>query len=154
MKNLTLLINSIIERTQAQTEQRFEHWGIQNHEPEKWLTILMEELGEAAKARLKNDRKAYKDELFDVAVAAVCALTELDIDDSVGATITINGKQHVVTTATIDFEEVCRLAGQPEYSTVLYSGGAIGKPSGVLIKGKWVLLKDGMEFSAVPTGNA
>ena len=32
-----------------------EKWGPQKHQPEKWMVILMEEVGEAAKAILEDD---------------------------------------------------------------------------------------------------
>jgi len=53
-------------------------WGIQNHCPEFWLTILMEEVGEAAKSALetrfgrRHDAYAlYRKELIQVAAVAV-----------------------------------------------------------------------------------
>ena len=150
MNSLTHLISRVIERTETETEQRFEKWGLQNHTPETWLVILMEELGEAAQARLMNGKAEFREELYDIATAAICALVELDAKE-LSSTITINGKQHTVTTATIAFEDICRLAGQPEYSTVMYTRGYNSKPTGTLLKGKWILVKDGMEFDAVPT---
>lgn len=49
-------------------------WGIQRHTPSKWLDILMEELGEAAKAVLEDDPAGYANELVHVAAVAVVAL--------------------------------------------------------------------------------
>jgi NTP pyrophosphatase (non-canonical NTP hydrolase) len=49
-------------------------WGIQNHDPFKWLTILTEEVGEAAKAILEGDLIDYLGEMKQVAAVAVAAL--------------------------------------------------------------------------------
>ena len=49
-------------------------WGVQRHTPEKWLVILMEEVGEAAKTTLEGDLVGYAEELVQVAAVAVVAL--------------------------------------------------------------------------------
>ena len=49
-------------------------WGVQTHEPEKWMTILMEEVGEVARAVLEKDPKNYYAELVQVAAVCVVAL--------------------------------------------------------------------------------
>ena len=49
-------------------------WGVQNHLPEHWVTILMKEVGEAAKAVLENSSSEYIDEMTQVAAVAVAAL--------------------------------------------------------------------------------
>ena len=41
-----------------------------------WLAILMEELGEVAKAVLEKDSQNYKEELFQLAACAVAALED------------------------------------------------------------------------------
>jgi NTP pyrophosphatase (non-canonical NTP hydrolase) len=46
-------------------------WGIQQHTDAKWLAILVEEIGEVAKAIVEGDDDGLRDEL--VHVAAVCA---------------------------------------------------------------------------------
>jgi len=53
-------------------------WGEQNHAPEKWLAILLEEAGEAAKAFLDGERANYREELVQVAAVAVTAIESLD----------------------------------------------------------------------------
>ena len=35
-------------------------WGVQEHEPERWFTILLEELGEAAKAKVAAFLDAFR----------------------------------------------------------------------------------------------
>ena len=58
------------------TERRAQDmkWGVQTHEPEKWMTILMEEVGETARAVLERDPKNYYAELVQVAAVCVVAL--------------------------------------------------------------------------------
>ncbi len=58
------------------TERRAQDmkWGVQTHEPEKWMTILMEEVGEAAKAVLEHDAKNYYAEMVQIAAVCVVAL--------------------------------------------------------------------------------
>lgn len=66
--------------------------GIQNHHPEKWLSILMKEVGSASKAAIeaypfrvklnKSDHRAwlgrYRREMIQVAAVAVAAIDALD----------------------------------------------------------------------------
>lgn len=61
-------------------------WGEQNHPPEWWLPIIMEEVGEAAKAALEHhfgystytDLREYRREMIQVAAVAVAAIEALD----------------------------------------------------------------------------
>lgn len=55
-------------------------WGQQDHHPAKWMEILVEELGEAAKARLEADDPALVavlDEWTQVAAVAVAAVASM-----------------------------------------------------------------------------
>ena len=49
-------------------------WGIQNHNQEKWITILGEEFGEVCKATLEHSDYEYIKEMTQVAAVAVAAL--------------------------------------------------------------------------------
>ena len=49
-------------------------WGDQDNHPFKWLTIIQEEMGEAAKAVLESRPDEYVAELIQVAAAAVAAI--------------------------------------------------------------------------------
>lgn len=60
-------------------------WGEQNHSPIEWMSILTEEVGEAAEAAnhvrwgmttesLHEARKAFREELVQVAAVAVAAI--------------------------------------------------------------------------------
>jgi len=53
-------------------------WGVQNHGPFVWLAILLEEVGEAAKAALEGSSFKYQDELIEVAAVAVAAVESLN----------------------------------------------------------------------------
>lgn len=60
-------------------QRQDEKWGVQNHEPEWWLTILMEEVGELAQAILethfdKNPEHLTKGGIMNIRKEAVqCA---------------------------------------------------------------------------------
>jgi len=61
----------------AERRRQDEKWGEQNHAPVKWLAILLEEAGEAAKAALENEYGLYVQELVQVAAVAVVAIESL-----------------------------------------------------------------------------
>jgi len=70
--------NSIFKVIAEERSHQDEKWGEQNHLPVKWICILAEELGEAAKACLENDHTSYYEELIQVAASAVAAMESLD----------------------------------------------------------------------------
>lgn len=57
-----------------------EKWGEQDHSPEKWITILMEEVGEFSKEVLENTHRAslpndnLRAELVQIAAVALAML--------------------------------------------------------------------------------
>lgn len=53
-------------------------WGEQNHTPDRWLAILMEEVGEMAKENLECRPLLYRAELIQVAAVAVAMLECFD----------------------------------------------------------------------------
>lgn len=59
-------------------EHQLDKWGLQNHSAEKWITILGEEFGEAAKAVLENDPAGLKHELIQVAAVAIAFAQNLE----------------------------------------------------------------------------
>lgn len=63
-----------IEAVIRERERQDEKWGEQNHGPDGWLLILMEEVGEAAKAVLEGSSLQYISELTQVAAVAVAAM--------------------------------------------------------------------------------
>jgi hypothetical protein len=71
--------------------------------------------------------------------------------------IIVNGQQKTVTTKTVTFEEIVKLAfpnppsGQNILFTVGYEDGPHANPSGSLLPGGKVKVKDGMIFNVTPT---
>ena len=52
---------------EIEREAQDEKWGEQRHSDEKWLAILLEELGEAAKAVLEKNEEGLLEETVQVA---------------------------------------------------------------------------------------
>lgn len=73
------VIDEVIEERKRQDKK----WGIQNHDPDKWLMILGEEVGESNKAALEayfNELPLddYREELIQVAAVAIAAVESHD----------------------------------------------------------------------------
>ena len=72
-------------------------------------------------------------------------------------TIYVNGEQKVVTTKIVTFEQIVTLAfptpptGQNILYTVSYEDGPHANPTGSLVAGGKVKVKDGMVFNVTPT---
>jgi hypothetical protein len=72
-------------------------------------------------------------------------------------TIYVNGQEKTVTTKTVTYEEIVKLAfpnpitGQNIIYTVGYEDGPHKNPSGSLMPGGTVYVKDGMIFDVTPT---
>ena len=62
----------------AERKRQDRKWGQQNHGPDGWLTILVEEVGEVARAILEGDANSYKKEMVQVAAVAVAALESFE----------------------------------------------------------------------------
>ena len=70
----------IMEFIGVERDRQDEKWGKQVHLDTKWLTILVEEVGEVAKAILeRQDKETLEHEL--VQVAAVCCLWLEDLSN-------------------------------------------------------------------------
>lgn len=70
------LFNDIIQEMARQDNK----WGQQDHDPHKWNTIIMEELGEVAKDTFENNEEGYYKELIQVAACCIqAALTSMRI---------------------------------------------------------------------------
>ena len=52
---------------QIERDHQIQKWGDQRHSDEKWLAIILEELGEAAKAVLEKDEEGILEETVQVA---------------------------------------------------------------------------------------
>ena len=83
------MLHQILKEIENERKKQDEIWGEQNHGTFFWLTVLMEEVGEASKAALEaniymnpNNRaiffKEYRQELIQVAAVAVAAIESLE----------------------------------------------------------------------------
>ena len=64
------MLYTTIHDIEEERKRQYKKFGNQKHSPEKWLIILMEEVGEASEAVLKEDFKNYRKELIQC--MAVC----------------------------------------------------------------------------------
>lgn len=83
-------LDQVMDEVRAERASQDAKWGEQNHEPYQWLSILMEEVGEAAQAA--NDsrdmrktlaeqaykQEQYRAELIQVAAVAIAMIESLD----------------------------------------------------------------------------
>ncbi len=72
-----------ILRIVAERRRQNLKWGVQNHDNPTWILILMEEIGEVAKAALPpkhggEDEEALKEELVQAAAVILAFLECLD----------------------------------------------------------------------------
>ena len=75
MKITKEAFNNLIE---IEREAQDEKWGEQRHSDEKWLAILLEELGEAAKAVLEEDEEGLLEETVQIAAVLQNWVTSRD----------------------------------------------------------------------------
>jgi NTP pyrophosphatase (non-canonical NTP hydrolase) len=64
----------IFRMIDAERERQDEKWGVQNHNPDYWLSILGEEQGEVCRAVCERKSRDYREELVHVAAVAVSML--------------------------------------------------------------------------------
>lgn len=69
---------AILRRIIVERLDQDKKWGRQDHDPDGWLIILMEEVGEASRGALEGDVVRYKKELVQVAAVAVAALEAVE----------------------------------------------------------------------------
>jgi NTP pyrophosphatase (non-canonical NTP hydrolase) len=77
---------SVCNDIATERERQDNKWGVQDHDPAVWLSILAEETGEVARAVLgfhfphggDNPVGNYRDELVQVAAVAVAAIESVD----------------------------------------------------------------------------
>lgn len=65
------LTQEILSRIAIERKRQDELWGIQNHDPYKWLTILIEELGEVSQDFLKSRPIEAMEEMIQSAAVIV-----------------------------------------------------------------------------------
>lgn len=75
------IVDQILDERLAQDEK----WGEQNHNPVEWMSILMEEVGEASKEAIENhfnpdttNLDKYRCEMIQVAAVALAMIECLD----------------------------------------------------------------------------
>ena len=77
-------IDSVLRCVYDERLRQQELWGKQNHQPHRWLAILLEEVGEVAKEVNDADEgaamdwDAYREELIQVAAVAVQMIECMD----------------------------------------------------------------------------
>jgi hypothetical protein len=84
-------MNSVIERVADERKRQDKKWGVQNHDPDRWIVILTEEVGESAKesyelnsleGRREMSRSArlhrLETELIQTAAVAVAAVESIE----------------------------------------------------------------------------
>lgn len=72
-------VNTILDEIRNERQRQYDKWGEQlNNSPSIWLTILMEEVGEAAKALLERDAEGYRTEMVQVAAVAAAMVEHYD----------------------------------------------------------------------------
>lgn len=98
-------MDNIFEEIRKERKRQDEKWGVQNHSPLVWDSILNEEAGEVSKAALESyfthmgsdDLDDYRKELIEVAATAVAAIQCLDNNewnwDMVSQNIRVNWKK-------------------------------------------------------------
>ena len=78
---------TVYDEIQQERERQVNKWGVQNHKPIEYLSILMEEVGEVAREALENHftdfypphtLDNYRKELIQVAAVAVAMIESLD----------------------------------------------------------------------------
>lgn len=74
----------VLNRVSKERLRQEAKWGMQNHSPEKWLRILLEEAGEAAKEAQNIEemkelsKQFYIEEMVQVAAVAVAAIESFE----------------------------------------------------------------------------
>ena len=61
----------LVDRVLSELQAQFDKWGVQQHSPERYLAILSEEVGEAAKAVVQGDIDDMRHQLIEVAAVAL-----------------------------------------------------------------------------------
>jgi len=80
-------MDKIINEIKIERQCQDEKWGEQNHSPEWWMQILMEEVGEASQAILEAKfgmwtLDNYRAEIIQVAAVAIAMLECFDRNSS------------------------------------------------------------------------
>ena len=71
LKTSPALDSKILSLVNQERKYQDTKWGIQEHDPHKWMSIITEEVGEAAEAILKGDYDNACVEFIQIAAVAV-----------------------------------------------------------------------------------
>lgn len=69
---------NVLGQIAIELERQDKKWSQQDHSRAYWLAILMEEVGEAARAAVQFQPDQYRQELIEVAAVAYAAIEALD----------------------------------------------------------------------------
>lgn len=70
---------AVMRKVVAEREKQDSKWGSQRHlTRERWLAILVEEVGEVAEAILEDDSEGLRKELIQVAAVAIAFVEALE----------------------------------------------------------------------------
>jgi len=75
------ITNAVLIEVRNERDKQDSKWGMQNHHPAWWLSILGEEFGEVCKAVCENNDTgewSYREELVQVAAVAVAMIECFD----------------------------------------------------------------------------
>ena len=70
-------MRDVLTKIDAEQKRQIELWGVQHHEDEVWLDILIEEAIESKEAVDKNDIENLKEELIQTAAVAATWYEEI-----------------------------------------------------------------------------
>ena len=69
---------NILNEVETERNNQIKKWGEQTHGPDRWMSILVEEVGEVARAANERFPRQYRAELIQVAAVAVAMIETLD----------------------------------------------------------------------------
>jgi hypothetical protein len=70
--------DNVLAEVQEERRNQDAKWGEQNHTPDHWCVIEMEELGKVARATYEGDAVKARAEWVQVAAVAVAAIESMD----------------------------------------------------------------------------
>jgi len=73
-------VNNLLKLNQEHQRQ-LDKFGVQDHRPEMWATILMEEVGEVCREICDGPTNNYETELIQVAAVALSALENYQVQN-------------------------------------------------------------------------
>ncbi len=76
-KEWHLDLGAAVAEVKAERAAQLQKWGFQDHSDDRWLTILLEEIGEFAKASLEGDIEGRTSEARQVAAVALAIFQKI-----------------------------------------------------------------------------